>query len=67
MIYRFIIYIDVYYIYPQWCSIVGATVTVHQFFCILHKDFSFLVLSDICKSIFYVFLYSDVYGVPAVQ
>ena len=21
---------------PQWCSIVGATVTVHQFFCILH-------------------------------
>ena len=22
--------------YPPWCSIVGATVTVHQFFCILH-------------------------------
>ena len=21
---------------PPWCSIVGATVTVHQFFCILH-------------------------------
>ena len=21
---------------PSWCSIVGATVTVHQFFCILH-------------------------------
>ena len=21
---------------PLWCSIVGATVTVHQFFCILH-------------------------------
>ena len=20
----------------MWCSIVGATVTVHQFFCILH-------------------------------
>ena len=20
---------------PTWCSIVGATVTVHQFFCIL--------------------------------
>ena len=33
---------------PPWCSIVGATVTVHQFFCILHLnipryffDFSF--------------------------
>ena len=23
---------------PPWCSIVGATVTVHQFFCILHYD-----------------------------
>ena len=23
--------------WPQWCSIVGATVTVHQFFCILHS------------------------------
>ena len=22
---------------PPWCSIVGATVTVHQFFCILHS------------------------------
>ena len=22
-------------IHPPWCSIVGATVTVHQFFCIL--------------------------------
>ena len=22
--------------YPSWCSIVAATVTVHQFFCILH-------------------------------
>ena len=22
--------------YPPWCSIVGATMTVHQFFCILH-------------------------------
>ena len=21
---------------PPWCSIVGATVTVHRFFCILH-------------------------------
>ena len=21
---------------PLWCSIVGAKVTVHQFFCILH-------------------------------
>ena len=21
---------------PPWCSIVGATVTAHQFFCILH-------------------------------
>ena len=21
---------------PTWCSIVGAAVTVHQFFCILH-------------------------------
>ena len=21
---------------PPWCSIVGTTVTVHQFFCILH-------------------------------
>ena len=24
---------------PPWCSIVGATVTVHQFFCILHCMF----------------------------
>ena len=24
-----------------WCSIVGATVTVHQFFCILHSDLFF--------------------------
>ena len=23
---------------PPWCSIVGATVTVHQFFCILHSS-----------------------------
>ena len=22
---------------PPWCSIVGATVTVHQFFCLLHS------------------------------
>ena len=22
---------------PSWCSIVGATVTVHQFYCILHN------------------------------
>ena len=22
---------------PSWCSIIGATVTVHQFFCILHS------------------------------
>ena len=22
--------------WPPWCSIAGATVTVHQFFCILH-------------------------------
>ena len=22
--------------FPSWCSIIGATVTVHQFFCILH-------------------------------
>ena len=21
---------------PPWCSIVGATMTVHQFFCLLH-------------------------------
>ena len=21
-----------------WCSIIGATVTVHQFFCILHRS-----------------------------
>ena len=30
---------------PPWCSIVGATVTVHQFFCILHfhiTNFPFL-------------------------
>ena len=25
--------------YPPLCSIVGATVTVHQFFCILHPLF----------------------------
>ena len=24
---------------PPWCSIVGATVTVHQFFCMLHYQF----------------------------
>ena len=24
-----------------WCSIVGATVTVHQFFCILHLFYSY--------------------------
>ena len=23
---------------PPWCSIVGATVTVHQFFCILQSS-----------------------------
>ena len=23
---------------PRWCSIVGATVTVHRFFCILHSN-----------------------------
>ena len=22
---------------PPWCSIISATVTVHQFICILHK------------------------------
>ena len=26
-----------------WCSTVGATVTVHQFFCILHCYFAFLI------------------------
>ena len=24
---------------PPWCSTVGATVTVHQFFCILHYSY----------------------------
>ena len=33
---------------PPWCSIVGATVTVHQFFCILH--------SGLFLSIFSIFL-----------
>ena len=28
---------------PPWCSIVGATVIVHQFFCILHYGISALV------------------------
>ena len=23
---------------PLWCSIFGATVTVHQFYCVLHWD-----------------------------
>ena len=26
---------------PPWCSVVGALVTVHQFFCILHLAFLF--------------------------
>ena len=26
---------------PLWCCIVGVTVTVHQFFCILHLDVRF--------------------------
>ena len=30
---------------PPWCSIVGATVTVHQFFCILH----FCLTCSLCR------------------
>ena len=35
---------------PPWCSIVGATVTVHQFFCILHLTiFQLYMLQHIKK------------------
>ena len=33
---------------PPWCTIVGATVTVHQFFCILYVA---LIISGLLKNI----------------
>ena len=36
---------------PPWCIIVGATGTVHQFFCILHSKFLIFIFSCQPKNI----------------
>ena len=39
---------------PPWCSIVGATVTVHQFFCIVHFLLHLWILDIwIIKNVFF--------------
>ena len=43
--------------WQPWCSIVGATVTVHQFFCILH-DFDNLVLVQL-SGILFIYVHDD--------
>ena len=36
---------------PPWCSIVGATVTMHQFFCILHWHIELKFYTWLCLNV----------------